>query len=110
MGGGQRQRRLPPPPPPLSSPSPNMAQVENPSVNITSFLWSCSAQKHLEKLPESRQRNMSYIVRASDSPGFFPLSLQSGLFAEMVSEDWQESEGEILSPHTDFGEKRVLYL
>lgn len=80
-----------------------MAQVENPSLNIASFLWPCSAQERLEKLPESRQ----CVVSVLDSLGFFPLSLWSGLFPKMVSEDWQDSEGEILPPHIDFGEKRV---
>lgn len=84
-----------------------MAQVENPSLNIASFLWPCSARERLEKLPESRQGSVSCVVSVLDSLGFFPLSLWSGLFPKVVSEDWQESEGEILSPHIDFGEKRV---
>lgn len=94
---------------PFSPPLPACKQVENPSRNLTSFLWSSSAQAHLEKLPETIGEHLVYgqCVRPA---GFLPsLSLQSGLFPEMVSDDWQESEGEILSPHINFGEKRFPY-
>lgn len=40
---------------------------------------------------------------------FFPPFLQSGPFPEMGSKDWQENEGEILSPSIDFGKKRISY-
>lgn len=48
-------------------------------------------------------------VRALALPGFFLPFLQSGLFPEIGSMDWQESGGKILSPSIDLGEKRIPY-
>lgn len=55
---------------------------------------------------------MSYMVRASDSPGFFPLSLQSGLFAEMVSEDGRRAKEKfyLLTPVLEKRESSICEL